>query len=476
MQYSPSKIPTDPELMTPNIGDEGRMSDDARAAFAMDFVKRNSVDRKYYAEYDVKRGLRNNDGTGVVAGITQISSVHGYVIDEGDKMPVEGRLTFRGYNIYDLINNAVEADRFGFEEICYLLLLGKLPEENEITIFREILDGCRELPDNFTSENIMRNVTLNIMNMLMRAVSLLYSYDAHDPESTDPRHEVEVAVSLLSRLPRIAVLSYYAKRAFKYNESMILHRFIPGQSTAETILSMLRPNREFTHEEAVMLDIMLMLHAEHGGGNNSTFTCRTLTSAGTDPYSAYAGAIGSLKGVRHGGANIKVSDMFDDIKAHVGDNPTDGELMDYLRKIVRKEAFDKSGLIYGMGHAVYTLSDPRAEICRHHAGRLVKGTEYEGDFKMLESIARLAPDAINEAKGSNRVICPNIDMFSGLVYTMLGIPRDLFTPLFACSRMAGWAAHRFEELVSGGKIIRPAYKSIFDTEEYGVSLSEVMET
>ncbi len=451
------------------------MQEEMKYAFARDFAERNSVDPKFYEMYDVKRGLRNSDGTGVVAGVTKISRVHGYMMDEGDKIPIEGKLTFRGYDIRDLINDVVANDRFGFEEICYLLILGKYPTPEDKAIFMEVIDSCRELPSNFTSEIIMKNTPANIMNMLMRAVMLLYAHDKSDPESRDSLHEVEVAVSLLSRLPRVAVLGYYAKRAFLYNESMIMHRYVPGQSTAETFLSMLRPNREFTHEEAVMLDIMLMLHAEHGGGNNSTFACRVLTSSGTDPYSAYTGAIGSLKGFRHGGANIKVSEMFEDIKDNVGDLSNEGKLADYLRKIVRKEAFDRTGLIYGMGHAVYTLSDPRAEICRFHAQRLAKGSLYEEEFTFLEKIVELAPQIIKEVKGIDSAMCANIDMFSGLVYKMLGIPTDLFTPLFACSRMAGWAAHRFEEIVSG-KIMRPAYRAVDEIDDYGVSLEEEIET
>ncbi len=448
------------------------MKEDMRRAFTRDFAERNSIDSRYYDMYEVKRGLRNADGTGVVAGVTKISRVHGYVICEGDKTPVEGKLTFRGYDIRDLVEDATSNDRFGFEDICYLLILGKRPTEEDMAVFREVIDGARELPDDFTSEVIMRKPPDNLMNALMREVTLLYAHDKHDPESREPLHEVDVAVSLLSRLPRLAVLSYYAKRAFLYNESMIMHRFIPGQSAAETFLSMLRPNREFTHEEAVMLDIMMMLHAEHGGGNNSTFACRVLTSSGTDPYATYAGAIGSLKGIRHGGANIKVTEMLADIKEHVSDIKDEGKLADYLRKIVRKEAFDRTGLIYGMGHAVYTLSDPRSEICKEYAGKLAEGTEYEEEFEFLESIVKMSPAIINEAKGVERVMCANIDMFSGLVYKMLGIPTDLFTPLFACSRMAGWAAHRFEELVSGGRIIRPAYRSISEFGEYGVSLED----
>ena len=436
------------------------MEESLRQELARDFIKRNTIDPALYERYNVKRGLRNSDGTGVIAGLTQVSNVHGYVLSEGDKTPSEGKLTLRGHDIRDLIDSIVAEDRYGFIDICYLLLMGDLPNEAGRALFQKAIDESRELPDGFTAENIMRDTPRNLMNLLERSVTWLYYYDRAIPEEYDPLHEIEVAVSLLSRLPRIMVLGYYAKRAKYYGESMILHRWVPGQSTAETILSMLRPDRSFTHEEAMMLDIMLMLHAEHGGGNNSTFACRLLTSAGTDPYSAYAAAIGSLKGPKHGGANIKVAEMFADIKEHVSNWEDEGELADYLRKIVAKEAFDGSGLVYGMGHAVYTLSDPRAEICRYHARRLAQGTEYEAEFALLERIAELSPQIIAKSKGSSKYICPNIDMFSGLVYKMLGIPGDLYTPLFACARTAGWAAHRFEELVSGKRIIRPAYKSV----------------
>ncbi|NTU89537.1 MAG: citrate/2-methylcitrate synthase [Actinobacteria bacterium] len=435
------------------------MTTEEKLSLYEDFSKRNSIDPEFYERYDVKRGLRNADGTGVVAGITKISNVHGYVISEGDKQPIEGKLTYRGYDIRDLVNTVAEQDRFGFEEVAYLLLAGDLPDEQQLSYFQARIDEERELPQNFTSDMIMKSPSVNIMNQLERSTSILYSYDKF-AESETSEHEIDTAISLISKLPRIMVLSYYAKRASFFGESMIMHRYIPGQSTAETILSMLRPNREFTHEEAAMLDIMLMLHAEHGGGNNSTFACRVLSSSGTDPYSSYCAAIGSLKGPKHGGANIKVTEMQDEIKGHVADWSDEGQVADYLRRIVRKEACDHTGLIYGMGHAVYTLSDPRAEICKKYAGRLAAGTAYEEEFQLLKTIDKLAPEIIAETKGDSKQICANVDMYSGFVYSMLGIPRDLFTPLFACSRITGWAAHRFEELVSGKRIIRPAYKSI----------------
>lgn len=427
--------------------------------FYRDFDKRNSIDKSVYASYDIKRGLRNADGTGVVVGATKISNVHGYVIADGDKIADEGQLTFRGRDVAELIADFTAADKFGFEEVVYLLMFGKLPNAVETAKLRKIIDENRELPNGFTADFIMEHPSPNIMNMMQRAINVLYSFDS-DAEETSAEHEIATALSLISRLPRIMVLAYHAARAAFHGESFVMHRSITGYSTAETILSMLKPDRSFDHADAMMLDVMLMLHAEHGGGNNSTFTCRCLTSSGTDPYSAYAGAMGSLKGNRHGGANIKVLEMHKDMKEHIKDWTDEGEVADYLRKIVAKEAFDKTGLVYGMGHAVYTLSDPRAVICKEHATKLAKGTEFEEELEFLKTIERIAPEIIGEAKGDAKKICANIDMYSGFVYKMLGIPEEMLTPLFACSRMAGWSAHRFEELVSGKRIMRPAYQVI----------------
>ena len=436
------------------------MSDDNERKIALyeNFKAINAIDAAVYDQYDVKRGLRNADGTGVVAGLTNIANVHGYVVSDNEKIADEGHLRYRGYDVYDLLGDQSAEHRFNFEEVSYLLLMGELPTREQLDRFIEVLDGQRELPDGFTASMIMRDTPPDIMNVLARTILLLYAYDP-DAEDRSAHHEIHTAISLISRLPRIMVLTYYAKRARYNNESMIMHRFIPGQSTAETILSMLRPDRQFTLEEARMLDVMLCLHAEHGGGNNSTFTTRVLTSADTDPYSTYAGAIGSLKGWKHGGANHQVLAMQQEIKEHVADWSDEGQVADYLAKIVRKEAFDKTGLVYGMGHAVYTKSDPRAIICKQFAEGLAVGTEFEAEFNLLKSIERLAPEVILREKGTAKDMCANIDMYSGFVYSMMGIPEDLFTPLFACARMSGWAAHRFEEIVSGKRIIRPAYKS-----------------
>lgn len=441
------------------------MSEDKSSALYDDIVTVNSVDPTLYDMYPVKRGLRNNDGSGVIAGITNISNVHGYMMNEGDKVPVEGKLTFRGYDIYDLLSDTSPSKRYGFEEVAYLLMLGKLPTQDELDQFVAAIDAERELPDGFTAARIMRHPAADLMIMLSRSIISLY---ADDPNAEDRsiEHEIKTAISLISRLQRIMVLSYHAKQAYFHGDSMIMHRFVPGQSSSETILSMLRPDRAFTPEEARMLDIMMCLHAEHGGGNNSTFTCRVLSSADTDPYSAYAGAVGSLKGSKHGGANHQVLGMQAEIKENVKNWEDDDEVAAYIAKIVNKEAYDKTGLIYGMGHAVYTLSDPRAIICKDFATRLAEGTEYEPELNLLKSIERLAPEVILQEKGTNKDMCANVDMYSGFVYSMMGIPADLITPLFACSRMAGWAAHRMEEILTGKRIIRPAYKTAVKEQDY----------
>lgn len=430
-----------------------------RVALYENFHDANTIDASLFDE-SVKRGLRNADGTGVLAGVTRISNVHGYELRDGKKVPVPGSIKLRGIELADLVNDPSLDHRFNFEEVAFLLLMGHRPTPLELEHFVEVIDSQRELPDGFTASMVMNRAAPHIMNMLARSVLQLYTYDEHAEERT-PEHEIHTALSLISRLPRIMVLSYYSKRASFFHESMIMHRFIPGQSTSETILSMLRPDRQFTAEEARMLDVMLCLHAEHGGGNNSTFTTRVLSSADTDPYSAYAAAIGSLKGYRHGGANHKVCAMHADMKNEIPEEKwtDEGAIADYLRRVVRREAYDQTGLIYGMGHAVYTISDPRAVILKQFASKMARGSEWEREYKMLETIERLSPEIFLEERGNTKPLCANVDMYSGLVYSMMNIPEDLFTPLFACARMAGWSAHRFEEIVSGRRIIRPAYKN-----------------
>ncbi|AJC11451.1 citrate synthase [Berryella intestinalis] len=438
---------------------------DQRRAFELydRFNEVNGIDLESFSHLDIKRGLRNADGTGVLAGVTNISNVHGYLVSDGSRVPDEGSLRYRGFDIYDLLGGADGDDddrRFRFEEISYLLLLGDLPTQEQLDAYRAVLDEQRELPDGFTASMIMRNTPPDIMNVMSRSVLLLYAYDDR-AEDRSPVHEIATAVSLISRLPRIMVLTYYAQQARYHNGSMIMHRFVPGQSTAETVLSMLRPDRSFTADEARMLDIMMSLHAEHGGGNNSTFTTRVLTSADTDAYSAYSAAMGSLKGRRHGGANHQVRAMQAEIKQNVAHWDNEGEVADYLRKIVNRDAYDRTGLVYGMGHAVYTKSDPRAVVCKRFAEQLAKGTEFEAELELLKSIELLTPEVMRTERNSKKAMCANVDMYSGFVYSMMGIPEELYTPLFACARMAGWAAHRFEEIVSGKRIIRPAYKSTY---------------
>lgn len=457
------------EAATLEISDE-----EARNVYLYEtFSDINSIDPELFKNNDVKRGLRNADGTGVVAGITHISNVHGYKIEDGKRVADEGSLRLRGYELYDLLGDASPDRRFSFEEVCYLLLMGELPSKSDIDKFVSVIDSQRELPDGFTASMLIRDAAPDIMNVLARSILQLYAYDTHAEERT-AKHEIHTALSLISRLPRIMVLSYYSKRARFNHESMIMHRFIEGQSTAETILSMLRLDRQFTPEEARMLDIMLCLHAEHGGGNNSTFATRVLTSADTDPYSAYSAAIGALKGYRHGGANHKVRAMQNEIKHNIAQDRWDDEdvVADYLAKIVRKEAYDKTGLVYGMGHAVYTLSDPRAVVCKRFAGQLARGGEFEQEYKLLETIEKVAPEVVARERGVTKTLCANVDMYSGFVYSMMGIPEDLYTPLFACARMAGWAAHRFEEIVSGKRIIRPAYMNTRDGSREYIPMEE----
>lgn len=435
------------------------------------FKKINAIDASKYKQYDVKRGLRNADGTGVLAGLTGISNVHGYVMSDGEKRPDKGELRLRGYDLYDLLGTDAAGRRFNYEEVSYLLLMGELPTQSQLDRYIAAIDEQRELPDGFTASMIMRDTPPDIMNVIARTILLLYAYDPQ-AEDRSIEHEISTAISMISRLPRISVLTYYAIQSRYHGGSMIMHRFVPGQSTAETILSMLRPDRQFTPEEARMLDIMLCLHAEHGGGNNSSFTTHVLTSADTDPYSTYAAAVSSLKGRKHGGANHQVLAMQKEIKNNVKDWSNDDEVADYLAKIVNKQAYDKTGLIYGMGHAVYTVSDPRAVVCKRFAEKLAAGTEFEAEYRLLEAIERLAPEVILREKGTKKEMCANVDMYSGFVYSMLGIPEDMFTPLFACARISGWAAHRFEEIVSGKRIIRPAYKSIYSAKRAYTPMSE----
>lgn len=427
--------------------------------------KNTGIDPKLYEKFHVKRGLRRSDGTGVVAGITNICNVHGYILNEGEVEAIPGELIYRGYSINDLVANVEKEDRFGYEETVFLLLFGNLPTASELEMFNTYISLKRDLPSGFVEDMILKAPSKNIMNKLARSVLALYSYD-DESEGKRIENEMRTAISLIAKLPVIMSCAYQVKRRHYDNASLIMHPIRYEENTAQTILSMLRTDRQYTKEEAQLLDTVLMLQAEHGGGNNSTFTCRVLTSSGTDPYSAYAGAIGSLKGHRHGGANIKVIQMLDNFKGNIKNWEDEGEVADYMRKVIRKEANDHTGLIYGMGHAVYTISDPRAVILKKKAMELAKGKEIEAEFRLLETVERLTPEVFKEVKGSNKTMCANVDMYSGLVYRMLGIPDELFTPIFAVSRLAGWSAHRMEEILTGGRIIRPAYKAIAARREY----------
>lgn len=430
-----------------------------------EFKKNNSIKPEKYAKYHVKRGLRNDDGSGVMAGLTLICNVHGYVIDDGEKIAQEGKLYYRGIEINEIINGAKADGHFAFEEVAWLLLFGTLPNRETLAEFRQILSECRELPENFKEDMILKAPSQNIMNKMARSVLALYSYD-YNPDNTSMENVMRQSIKLLAQLPTVMVNAYQVKRGHFDRETMFFHPINPAHSTAEFILSAIRPDRQFTPEEAKLLDLCLVLHAEHGGGNNSTFATRVVSSSGTDTYSAIAAAIGSLKGPKHGGANIKVTDQLRNMLAAIDDETDDNEILEYLEKVVRKEEGDKSGLIYGMGHAVYTKSDPRAQILKENLKPLAEEKGMLREFTLLDAIERLAPQALVNVKGTSKDVCANVDLYSGLVYHILGIPPELFTPLFAVARIAGWSAHRVEESYSGGRIIRPAYKSVVHTNPY----------
>lgn len=433
-------------------------------------VKGKTIDTEFYSKYNVKRGLRNADGTGVLVGLTEIGEVHAYVISEGEKVPTDGKLSYRGINIVDLVEGFQKDGRYGFEECCYLLLFGELPTKTELEEFTNLLGSYRCLPENFTEDMILKAPSTDIMNKLARAVLASYSYDPN-PEDTSIENTIRQCIQLIARFPAMVAYGYQAKKHYHENQSLYLHSPKPELSTAENILHMVRKDSSYTKEEAELLDLALVLHAEHGGGNNSTFTTHVITSSGTDTYSAIAGAIGSLKGPLHGGANSKVLDMMDDFKRNVKNWEDEDEVAAYIEKIFRKEAFDGSGLIYGMGHAVYTLSDPRAILLKQKAELLSKAKGLEKEYNLYQTIERLAPDIFYKVKKNDKVICANVDFYSGFVYNMLGIPNDLHTPIFAIARIAGWSAHRIEELINGGRIIRPAYKSVIEKKPY-ISINE----
>ena len=427
------------------------------------------IDQNLYTEYDVKRGLRDSNGNGVLTGLTEISDVLGNQSVHGRKIPVDGELYFQGYNVEELIKRS-SLDRFRFEEATYLLLFGVLPDKDQLDRFIRILTDLQELSGAFIRDVIMKATSTNLMNSLMKSILSLYSYD-EKPDDISIPNVLRQSLQLIAKMPLLSVYAYQSYRHFKLDGTLMIKNPKKGYSTAENILYMLRDDGDFTELEAKVLDICLVLHAEHGGGNNSTFTTHVVTSSGTDTYSAVAASIASLKGPRHGGANLKVQQMFADLKKNVSDIKDDSQIEGYLKKVLKGEAFDGSGLIYGMGHAVYTISDPRELILKGFAQKLANEKGMQDEFLLHDTVERIAAELIMARRHVIKPVCANVDFYSGLIYTMLGIPEELFTPLFALSRISGWSAHRLEELVNKEKIIRPAYKYVGHHKDY-VELEE----
>lgn len=429
------------------------------------YTENDKIDQELFNKLNVKRGLRDKNGVGVLAGLTTVSSIVSSEVVDGVNVPCDGRLSFRGYDINDLVKGASSERRFGFEEAAYLLLFSELPNKEELNNFNEVLGYLRKLPTNFVRDVIMKAPSSDIMNSLTRSILTLASYD---PKATDNSmsNVLLQCLKLIAEMPMLAVYAYHAYNHYERDDSMYIHRPDPKLSTAENILRLLRPDTSYTEMEAKVLDIALMLHMEHGGGNNSTFTTHVVTSSGSDTYSVMAAALSSLKGPKHGGANIKVIEMMDDLKNSVSDISDEEQVRDYLKKLLHKEAFDKKGLIYGMGHAVYSLSDPRERVLKRFVEGLAEEKGRQDDFALYAMVERLAPEVIAEERKIYKGVCPNVDFYSGFVYSMLNIPYELYTPIFAIARVVGWSAHRMEELVNVDKIIRPAYKSVAEPKEY----------
>ena len=422
--------------------------------------KNDVISPELYGEYGVKRGLRDQNGNGVLAGLTNISKITSFETVNGEKTPCEGKLWYRGYRVEELLKNLGETE-LGYEKIAYLLLMGEMPDESESELFKKLIGESRKLPTNFTRDVIMKAPSYDIMNSMTRSILTLASYD-QGPTETSVSNSLRQCIKLISIFPLLAVYGYHAYNYYDNMDSMFIHRPDPELSTAENLLMMLRPDRKYTATEAKVLDTALILHMEHGGGNNSTFTTRVITSAGSDTYSTVAAAMSSLKGLKHGGANIKVIEMMDDIRAHVSD-PSDKEMLgDYLSKIINKEAFDEKGLVYGMGHAVYSLSDPRERVFKSYVEKLAKEKGRDKDLELYKNVEELAPELIAKYRRIYKGVSPNVDFYSGFVYDMLDIPRELYTPMFAVARIVGWSAHRIEELICTDKIIRPAYLSVME--------------
>lgn len=422
--------------------------------------KNDAISPRLYAEYGVKRGLRDENGTGVLAGLTNISKITSFEFIDGVKTPADGKLWYRGYRVEDLLNSLGE-DELGYEKIAYLLLMGEMPDEKEAADFFKLVGSSRTLPSNFTRDVIMKAPSKDIMNSMTRSILTLASYDDKAMD-TSVSNSLRQCIQLIADFPLLAVYGYHAYNYYDNLDSMFIHRPDPNLSTAENILLMLRPDRQYTKTEAKVLDTALILHMEHGGGNNSTFTTRVITSAGSDTYSTIAAAMSSLKGPKHGGANIKVMEMMDDIRKHVDNYENEEELSDYLSKIINKEAFDKKGLVYGMGHAVYSLSDPRERVFKSYVEKLAHEKGREKDMILYQNVEKLAPELIAKYRHIYKGVSPNVDFYSGFVYDMLGIPQELYTAMFAIARIVGWSAHRIEELICTDKIIRPAYMSVME--------------
>jgi citrate synthase len=427
-------------------------------------MKSGAIDLNLYQEYDVKRGLRDSSGKGVLTGLTEISDVVGFQVVDGVKEPADGNLFYQGYNVKQLVGSD-QSKRYAFEETTYLLLFGSLPNETELKVFVEVLTSLQELSGPFLRDVIMKAPSENLMNGLMKSVLALYSYDS-SPDDISVPNVLRQSLQLIAKLPLIAVYNYHSYRHFTFSDSLVIKQPKREYSTAENILHMLRPDGKFTPLEARVLDAALVLHAEHGGGNNSTFTNHVVTSSGTDTYSAVAASIASLKGPRHGGANLKAQQMFDDLKQHCSDWEDDAQIEAYLQDILDRKGFDGSGLIYGMGHAVYTLSDPREVVLKSLAEKLAEEKGLEKEFALHDKVEKISSELLMHHRHVVKPVCANVDFYSGFVYTMLGIPREMFTPLFAISRISGWSAHRLEELVNRGKIIRPAYKYVGHHREF----------
>lgn len=428
-------------------------------------TKRGKIDTSLYEKYDVKRGLRDINGKGVLTGLTEISEISSTKIINGIEEPSEGELYYRGYSIRDLVKGFLNDRRFGFEETAYLLIFGELPTSEELKEFNKILGNYRSLPVNFVTDSILKTASFDMMNMLSRSVLTLYTYDKNANDLSIP-NVLRQCLELIALFPVLVVYGYQAYNRYYKGESLFIHNPQENLSTAENILYLLRPDTKYTELEAKILDLALVLQAEHGGGNNSTFTTHVVTSSGTDTYSAIAAALGSLKGGKHGGANIKVVNMLEDIRNNVSDWNDDAEVKAYLKKILDGEAFDHTGLIYGMGHAVYSLSDPRADIFKSFVKRLASAKGYEKEYNLCEKIENIAPEVIADKRKIYKGVSANVDFYSGFVYEMLELPRELYTPLFAIARIAGWSAHRIEELINEGKIIRPSYKAITPRKDY----------